>query len=324
MMRITLGLAIIILSGCAATEKKSAATSANGAKPARSRAFTETVGADSPKQSAKVGSCAVQIKDAAAVDWKAHLRMARTCVEVQDWSSIESLATTMSQKNPESPWGFFYLSLVAGEKKEWARARWMIESAIAKSADRPIGLLYYQRGRLLSDSGSPSAAFENYKEAIKLDPTLSEAHRYLGLLYFRDHDYRMAQKHLVQLEAQGGLKAEIEFWALAKSHVELSEFEKAAATFESARRAHPQSSDLHVELAQVYETHLKKTELALRLYREIALGLEKGRLKGAVAVDLKSKITSLEKIVQAQSQKAASNSQPSTREPASIETGVKK
>lgn len=92
-------------------------------------------------------------------------------------------------------------SLAFLDLAELLRQRRQFDAALTVSAN---GLARYPeladahalRARILADSGDGERAFDNWMNALQLDPTHLGAHKGLGFLYFRAGDLSRALRHL--------------------------------------------------------------------------------------------------------------------------------
>ncbi|MBL38381.1 MAG: hypothetical protein CMP07_08225 [Xanthomonadales bacterium] len=99
---------------------------------------------------------------------------------------------------------------------------------------------HYYYGRLLTDAGKPSAAREQFAQAIALDPNHVEARTGMGLVSLMSGDYKRAVGEL-----KTALRANANFIpalaALARSLVELEQFDEAYPHANKALQADPES-----------------------------------------------------------------------------------
>ncbi len=86
----------------------------------------------------------------------------------------------------------------AVEQGEWKLAVQYLRRAVAGNPDDADGfnLLAYSYRQL----GRLDAAFENYDEALRLDPNHRGAHEYIGEAYLMIDDLESAERHLSQLQ----------------------------------------------------------------------------------------------------------------------------
>ena len=100
----------------------------------------------------------------------------------------------LAQKDANSPWGPYFLSLHAEQGKHFERAEWMIELALKKAPG--LGILYYQKGRLLWLQGKYNQAVDAFEYAVKRKVHLVESHLFLGKIFLRDFELKLAKDHL--------------------------------------------------------------------------------------------------------------------------------
>ena len=156
-----------------------------------------------------------------ASDWKAQTELAAACVSQKNWRLVERAGQSLSRMDLQSPWGFYYRSLAAEGQGEMGRALWMIDLALVRATD--VGLLYFQKGRLLYAQNQMSEAVALIERAATLDEGNFSAHLILGQLYLRNGEAPRAKVFLQQaarlqprnLSAALGLA---ECWAAEKDY----------------------------------------------------------------------------------------------------------
>lgn len=231
-------------------------------------------------------------------DWKTWVQAASGCVQKGDWSRVEKLGTEMSSRHVDSPWGAYFLGVAAAERKEMLRAQWMLDLAERK-AGGPIGLVRYEKARLLEKDEGVAAAAKEMKDAVKADPTLMPALLWLAQIHHRDRMSREAEKYYRDVLA---LKSDV--WpalsGLGDIMLENKNGPEAASLLSRAITLKPEVAETRVKLAVVYETLTQEPEKALQTLRELRVALEKGRAKGKVGFDLSAKIKTIEQTMKPQ------------------------
>lgn len=126
-------------------------------------------------------------------NWSRLVERANACVYKKSWNALKVLATYMSERDYNSPWGSYFLSVYEYQKKNLMYSLWLIDAAIKKAPQ--VGLLYYHKSQILSENAQNQKAFKLMKKAIRLDDTLVDAHVFLAQSYMRDQQLDLAEKH---------------------------------------------------------------------------------------------------------------------------------
>lgn len=252
------------------------------------------------------GTCAQPKPNA---DWKMWVQAAGACVQKQDWAQTEKLGTEMSSRHIDSPWGPYFLGVAAIQRREFLRAQWMFDLS-EKKAGAPIGLVHYEKARMIEKEEGAAAAAKEMKVAINADPSLLPALLWLAQVHHRDRMNVEAEKYYRSVLS---LKSD-NYPALAGLGDLMIEAEKGSDAADFLTRAiaiKPEIAETRSKLALVYETLTKEPAKALQTLRELRVALEKGRAKGKVGFDIGAKIKSIE-----QTMKPESSGQARDREPA--------
>lgn len=217
---------------------------------------------------------------------------ANACVQQTKWSQVESLANTLAESNVQSPWGAYYLSLVAESKRDYPRAKWMIELAIKKAPQ--IGMLYFQRARLEWGLKEYHSSEESLQSSIEKDPQLIDAHVFLGQIYFRNQDYKKAAFHfntVLQLRPNDP----VALMGMSECLIHKKDFHGAVENLKKASKYYPSDVAFLLREAFLLESQLQEAQEALLLYRKIRSDYKQGKLKGELTMNLDQKIAELEK-----------------------------
>ncbi len=244
-----------------------------------------------------------------SLNWQGLVNMGHACVKDGDWKNVENVANQISRIEMNSPWAAYYLSLHAEHEKDLTRALWMIEQSLKKSQGQ-IGLLHYQKGRLLLQLKQINQGFESITKGVELDGALAEGHVFLAQSYYRDQEWDKAASHF-EAVLRTDDKNLVALQGLAQVRVIQEKPEAASEALEAWLVVQPSVLWARVKLAQLYETQLKKPEKALPLYRGLKEDLEKGRLKDKPDVDVVAKVTNLETLLK----KEIERKQTSVEEP---------
>lgn len=300
-----------LVSGCASTETKVKSQSYDSAAKARALPYLKDVSSVDFRFSTTGRPCAKPVE---GDEWKVLVLTAGACVQKNEWSLVEKIGSDLATKEVDAPWGAYFLGLAASGRGEYLRAHWLLDLAERK-AGGPIGIVRYEKARLVEREEGPSAAAKEMQEAVRLDPTLLAGQLWLAQIYHRDRVAGEAEKYYRQ-----ALEVKADLWpalsGLSDLLIEKGEGAEAAAMLSRALIIRPESAETRVNLAFVYETMTKEPAKALQTLRELRVAMEKGRAKGKVGFDLNTKILNLEK-----SLKPTPVEQAREREPAQSKKG---
>lgn len=306
-----LSLLGLVLSGCATSQPTGKKLEYDSAAKERAKIYLKDLASVDFRYSNTGRPCA---RPADGDDWKVFVLSAGACVQKGDWVLVEKLGTEMAAQEVDSPWGAYFLGLVASQKGEFLRAHWLLDLA-EKKAGGPIGIVRYEKARLLEREEGPSSAAKEMKEAVRLDGTLLAGHLWLAQVYHRDRVMADAEKHYRQ-----ALDLKADLWpalsGLSEILMDKNDGLEAANILSRALILRPESAETRVKLAYVYENMTKEPVKALQTLRELRVAMEKGRAKGRVGFDLNTKIINLEK-----SLKPTPVEQARDREPAQSKKG---
>ncbi|MCC6278116.1 MAG: tetratricopeptide repeat protein [Oligoflexia bacterium] len=126
-------------------------------------------------------------------NWERALVASGHCVKSGDWNRVEELGQQLSTREPEAPWGPYYLGLVAKNRGQWDRALWLAELSIKRLPTSAAS--HYLKGQVLWELKETGAAVQSMERAIQLNPDLISAHLFLGQLYLRDQEFEKASVH---------------------------------------------------------------------------------------------------------------------------------
>ena len=130
------------------------------------------------------------------------------------------------------------------------KAYWMLELALKKAPQ--VGILYYQKGRLLWAKNKYQEAIEAFSRAIQLKANTYESHIFLGQVYLRDQDLSLAAKHFrVVLEANPGNR--VALMAMAEISIQLRDTSAAIRYLEKMLQSDAKNGLVHFRLAKILE-----------------------------------------------------------------------
>lgn len=289
----------LILSGCASTGPKG--------QPSAEK-YTQSV-MSNHSEGAQTLSCPKKIEFKETPYWRDVIKEANGCVLGNKWEEVNMLGHWLAEHESKSPWGAYFLSLVAFQDKQYSRSLWMIENALQKSPQ--IGIFYYQKGRVLWSMKNYSLALESFERSLKYDSGNIEAHQLMGQIYLRDLDYKNAASHL-EYVFQERKKDPIILDQLSYCYFKLKKPTESLDLLKTAVDLSPQNLDLRMREAQIYEDQLKDPVEALAKYQKMQSLLKKGNLIGQLKMNLDEKITHLQSEIQQRN--PASDSQKKNQE----------
>lgn len=285
--RIALSFAMLMLAACAAGPQVKKEETAAVVKPT----YTEKVSAITLEEQ-KSSTCPVDAsfqKD----DWRKIVPTANACVKAKNWNQLEKIGNHLAKTAPLTPWGAYYMSLVATVRKDYPRAQWMLELALKKAPNE--GLFHYELGRLFWEQKDDAGAIKEMKLASDLSPSLTDAHYIVGMLALRADDTGAARQAFNKTLDNNSKHLE-GLMGAAQVEIKAKDFTKAEQFLERAVRANPRSSKARFALAQVQEQHLKKSIEALQTYRDLKqLGRERKLDENIQSWNVDEKIQNLEK-----------------------------
>lgn len=284
MKRLSLVITPMLLAACAGSPTKK--TDENVIKPS----YNEKVGATT-LQGARAASCPTG--DAyAKEDWRRVVAYANACVKSANWKQVEEIGNHLAKNAPLTPWGPYYMALAAGTRKDYPRARWMLELALKKAPGE--GLFHYEMGRLAWETGDDALAIKEMKTASDMNAALTDAHFVCGQIALRRDDFSEARKMFGKALTNDSRHVAALMGA-AQVEIKAKDFGKAEDFLGQVIRQNPRSSKARLALAEVQEMHLKKAADALVTYREIKQLAGQRKLDENVRMNLDEKIQALEK-----------------------------
>ncbi len=280
-----LTLSALYLSGCASS---GGLKSADQPRPT----YTEKTGAVAVTEF-NGGTCPADGKWEGQ-DWRKGVAFANACVKAKDWRKVELIANYLAIHAHLTPWGAYYMSLAAQNRKDFPRAMWMMELALKKAPQE--GLFHYQLGRLHWEQNNGPEALKELKLASDLNPALVDAHYILGQMSLAKESHSEAEKYF-----RKALAADQKHWpsimGMATVKMNSKDWTEAVAYLEQGIRQNPRSTKARLALAQTQEMQLKNFQEALSAYRELRSHAVAKKLDEPVAINLDEKINMLEKSV---------------------------
>lgn len=303
-----------LIGGCASTGAKKPVAGPNaseGVKPfysEKSRAVT--------LEQYSEAVCPTESKWESS-EWKSLMKLAGACVKAKDWVKVEKMANVLATRAVTTPWGPYYLGLVAENRRDYPRAIWMFELALKKAPDE--GLFHYELGRVYWDLKDEAIALQHLKMASDLSPTLAPAHFLLGQMAEQRGESPQAE-NLWQRALTANPRHLPAILAMATLRFKQKNYVDSEVWFHRALELNPRSSKTRLALAQVQEQYLKNIAAALESYKQLKQLAAEKKLDEGVHLNLDDKIQSLQKTL---SQHGTAQQQLTTRSP-STEKQVKK
>ncbi len=200
-------------------------------------------------------------------DWGKMLRIGYSCVNKNDWKTVDIIGRTFNTRHIDAPWGAYFLSLVSEKAGDMPRAIWMIGLADRKAPDNAI--IEFQKARLLWLQNQKDAAFQSAKKALELDPKLSEAALLMAQVYFSDYEFENAQIYYRKV-IDANDKTFVAVLGMAESFSQLEKYKESIPFYIRAIKIKKNRIDLAYVLADIYETKVKDFKRALDWYEKIS------------------------------------------------------
>lgn len=300
----------LIAVGCASSETKKTDAQTKATDMKLGAEFTAPVAPQSIRTADnKRADCPRNIQSIKGKNWRQQVTAGSGCVHAGQWKMVELIGDEMSQSQHLVPWGPYFLSLAAEQRKEFPRALWMIELALKKAP--ASGLLTYQQGRIYWQTKDQNAALKSFQRATELDKRIADAQLILGQTALINGQVDEAIKRFdLCLEAES--RAVPALLGLAEAKIKKNDSKGASEALSQAVFVQPTSYRARIRQAQVLETLEKKFPEALSAYKRIKTLDKEKKLDQMVDVDLDAKIREMEGAAQ-----TPSTNQLSLREPQS-------
>lgn len=245
----------VVMTACASKPATNAKgqTAAQPVKEDVKPTYTDKTGAMTVAQVSASVKCP---KDGAwnGQDWKKIIPMANACVKAKDWRKVENIGSHLGIHAALTPWGAYYMSLAAGNRKDYPRAIWMMELALKKAPQE--GLFHYQLGRMHWEMEDDVNALKSLKLASEMNPGLTDAHWVMGQIALQRGDIGEAEKLLSK-----ALDNDVRHWgalmAMASLKSKEKNWEQAESYLSRALRVNPKDGKARTALNQVQEQMAK-------------------------------------------------------------------
>lgn len=243
----------------------------------------------------KVEDCPTQKVIETEKSWKSLMAKGNGCINKGQWSMVEFVGERISQLEPDAPWGAYYLSIAAENRGHIERALWMIDLALKKATN--VGVLRYQKGRILWKQEFFREAIAEMQKSIELDKNIKDAHLFLGQIYLRELDFKRAQGHfdsvlLMESRNQQALLG------LASCYIEMENTKEALSVIDRGISNFPKAMEFRLQEVYVYENLIKESVTALAKYKQLQGLVASKKVEGSVPFDINEKIKALEDITQ--------------------------
>lgn len=220
------------------------------------------------------------------------IRDANACEQYHHTSRLEQIGNVLARQYSTKPWGPFYLSLSAYDQKQYPRALWMVELALKKAPN--VGLMTYQRARVLLAMGRLASAAKAFHTSVDEQPNLVDARLYLAQLNVRDGNFSGAESQLEKVVSYE--PNDHAAWAnLGEVYISLHNSSDAIEAYQHAVNLSPDNVQYRLRLAHLYE-NAKNLKAALAAYEKVKELAEDSRVPAnQIDVNLKQKISQLKK-----------------------------
>lgn len=239
-------------------------------------------------------------------NWKSLMEKANGCINKAQWSMVETIGEKISQVEPDAPWGAYYLSVASENRGHTERAMWMVDLALKKSSE--VGILRYQKGRILWKQQFYKEAIAEMQKSIDLDKNIKDAHLFLGQIYLRELDFKKAQVHFENVLLSESRNHQGLF-GLASCYIELDNAKEAISVLDRAIANFPRVLDFRLQEVYVYENLTKDTDITLAKYKQLQSLMAAKKVEGTLPFDITQKIKTLEEVTLKTRQLASKNSQ---------------
>lgn len=252
----------------------------------------------------KVENCPVQKAVETDKNWRSLMAKANGCINKAQWSMVETIGERISELEPDAPWGAYYLSVASENRGHIERALWMIDLALKKASS--VGVLRYQKGRVLWKQQFFKEAIAEMQKSIELDKGIKDAHLFLGQVYLRELDFKKAQGHFEAVLLSES-RNQAALLGLANCYIELENTKEAINVVERGISNFPRVLDFRLQEVYVYENLIKETAVALAKYKHLQSLIAAKKVDGTLPFDINEKIKTLEDVTQKTRQLASKN-----------------
>ena len=216
------------------------------------------------------------------------------CIKQSKLDRATSYSRVILSNYKKSPWGYYYLSVVAEYEKNYPLAIWMIENAQDKQPSS--GLFHYQRARIKLKNNDLHGAMADMQRSIEKDPNLEAAHLYLARSYINSLQFKQSLKHYNLIYKNNAVHKEA-LAGIADNYYFLGKFKDAILFFDKAIKVDHRNLDIRLRRASIYEKKMNNSSVALSLYKKIRILMKSNKHNKKTSFNLNQKIRELETVV---------------------------
>lgn len=202
-------------------------------------------------------------------DLNSLLSMAEKSLSQRKWESLQTQAESITQLIPTESWGYYYNGVAAGGLGKTEKALWLFDQALNKGeklTEEQKAYLYYEKAKVLEQTGQKDLAYELFDKAHKNGVQSSDLRLYLALQKFNRGDCQMLLK---EESLVGTKKSEDSTIALSECFALEKKTDKALKVLKTQLQ-YKKSATLYLQEARIYETFLVNPMQALKSYLNAA------------------------------------------------------
>lgn len=192
---------------------------------------------------------------------------ANQCVISKNSKLSEKFALKIIEKDPTSPLGTFYLSLVAELAGKFEKSAWLIDLSMKRAGEIPF--LLYQKGRALLQAQDFAGANSAFAKAYDLGLKTLETTLFAGAVSYAQGDCYTTVEHLTGLDKQTVQNLNLAP-VISECQAQRGEFDKAVAYAEEAAQKSSKTSDLWIQVGRIHEIYRFDSSKALTAYEQAA------------------------------------------------------
>jgi tetratricopeptide (TPR) repeat protein len=183
----------------------------------------------------------------------------------------EEKALLLSASKEKRALGLYYLSVIAENEKNSDKSLWFANKAI--DLNSVLGMAYYQKAKVLFSVEGFNTSFKYFEKALANLENHTESRLMVALKAFSDRDYRRANNEFSRFTFDQIYNYGVDLIYL-ESKLQIGETENALKIAESSYQKNPDSVELDLVFAKIYESYLYNKEKTNQYYKK-ALGKAK-------------------------------------------------
>ena len=187
------------------------------------------------------------------------------CLNAKKYSEAEVLAFKLSSTKENRAVGLYYLSVIADKQMEHEKALWLIEKAYALEPEN--SMINYQKGKVLYSVEGINSALPYFEKVLDMKKSSPELAVMSGLKSFSDRDFITATEEFSRLSPEA-----LYTYSLVELYVEATaqkgEAEEALKLSTKFLNSRPDSVDMLIQQARVYETFVMNPDNAMVSYQK--------------------------------------------------------